>query len=86
MILQCKSCGLTLGESFSHFTPIEVTCMFCIEEREYFKAYFANEPRKTMTRELEGPYFDRMGEVAEMRLKTSALYFGDKDEENASST
>lgn len=81
MIIQCKSCSLALGECVS---PIEITCMFCIEEREYFKAYFANEPRKSMERELESPLYDRMGEVAEMRLKTSALYFGDKDEENES--
>lgn len=80
MQIQCISCQLVLGETASG--PIDMICVYCVEEREYFVAYFGNIIRNNMQSILERFQFDRMGEVSEMRLKISQLYYDAEIEEN----
>lgn len=78
MILKCSSCSLPLGECFAHYTPIEVICLYCQEEIAYFRAYFAGVIRKRSEMiECENVQFNRMDNLANIRLKISALYHGD---------
>jgi hypothetical protein len=78
MLINCKNCGLKLGETdqADGTAPVQIICIYCIEEREHFRAYFGNEIRPKSSWSInENEQFDRVRDVQDTKDKIEDIYF-----------